>query len=96
MSSEEEDERTRGQERETPWRLGFGRWGFWGAKLGFLVQVRCVKVGVLSRVTVRKHVEVLGPQGPHTHSFLEHTFWLYGLFFGVGRKGKKEKERKEE
>jgi hypothetical protein len=85
--------RTRGQERETPWRLGFGRWGwgFWGAKLGFLVQVRCVKVGVLSRVTVRKHVEVLGPQGPHTHSFLEHTFWLYGLFLGWGGGGRRQK-----
>ena len=65
MSSEEEDERARERERETPWRLGFRRWGwgFWGViKPGFWVQVRGVsKVGVLPRVTVRKHVEVLGP-----------------------------------
>ena len=49
------------------------------------------RVGVLFRVTVRKHVEVLGP--PTLTPSLNILFGCMGFFLGGGEK---EKERKEE
>jgi hypothetical protein len=85
-----EDERAR--ERDT---LEVGIWalGFLGSKAWVFGAVRCVKVGVLSRVTVRKHVEVLGPP----HSLLPWTYFLvvWAFFWGgaEGEEGKREEGR---